>query len=1070
MHSGKQFRCIFFNPGNTICSFNRKTFYFSTVKHNKIKSSHAYLIPLLLIIQLLSIEQSDAQFPQLYFENITTDDGLSDNTITCIYQDSKGFLWIGTSNGLNKYDGLTFKSFYAKEGDPNSLSGNSIVDIIEDTQGVFWIASRDGGITSYDPQQPVEKQFRQYINDPALSNSIASNRITAIAELNEDYIIFSCESASLGFINKKNQQITYNVPVDTTHTMIDPDAGVKTPTAGGWILHFYTEGDNLFVSKLSGGLQVYNRKSKILLNRNYKEYSGSIQDFEVDKENIWMAVWVSGMYCQKNPLYLKEGEKPVLKKLFETEEEITCVLSLDEHFLLAGSRGAGIYLINKKDYSHTQIKQEKGADFTLSSNRINCMFKDSKGILWIGTPAGLNKYNPVQWQFKSYTINNDSKKDIIHYSVFSYDSNTIGICTSDGIYQFSLLDNSFQLREFRYGNFPLRTTAVADADKNTTYLTTESNSFYYNKQTHAIDILSPKQFYTNKEQGYYTYNAFRTAYQVYDVIGDTVEGKELHIFRTIGSGIGIYDIAMQQYYDIYHSNVPNTLSSNFVRIIYKDSKKNIWVGTSEGLNKWIKSPEIQNNFDVYLHKSSDSNSISNNVITGIYEDKQHRLWISTGNGINEFTGKEFLHYSPDKTTNIPMHGLYADENNNLWTSVRGGFEVFDPEKKSFRFAPLLNNDWMLKNPAQIFRMKNGDWFYGARNQLIRFDPESYYFETEFPEIYLTDFILFDKSIYNSTLFNDLTFSHKENFITINFSCLQLSQPGTVKFKYHLHGLNNEWIETGNSGKINLLSLPPGKYSLQIKVTNPQGDWSDAITLTEFMILHPYWQQWWFIVLCILTGSAIVYTVIKYREKQLKKLYAMRNKIANDLHDDVGSALSTINLYSEVAKMKSIENNEIQNILDKISVTSIEMQENMNHIVWSLQPRNDNFDQMILRMKSFALENLQTKNIITEFLVDEKLNDLKITAAKRQELFLIFKEVIHNIIKYAECTEVKIHFQKINNELHMHISDNGKGFDTGTAFSGNGLHTMRERARQLKGILEIVSKDGKGTHVFLSFKI
>ncbi|MBK7037536.1 MAG: hypothetical protein IPH42_14635 [Bacteroidetes bacterium] len=133
---------------------------------------------------------------------------------------------------------------------------------------------------------------------------------------------------------------------------------------------------------------------------------------------------------------------------------------------------------------------------------------------------------------------------------------------------------------------------------------------------------------------------------------------------------------------------------------------------------------------------------------------------------------------------------------------------------------------------------------------------------------------------------------------------------------------------------------------------------------------------------------------------------IRNNIANDLHDDVGSALSTINLYSEVAKMKSNEENEdLKNMLNKISDTSTEMQDNMNHIVWSLQPRNDNFEQMLLRMKSFALETLQIKNITTNFIVDEKLSDIKLTPDKRHELFLIFKEAINNIVKYANCSIV-----------------------------------------------------------------
>ncbi len=1018
------------------------------------------------------MQQLNAQeFPQLNFENISTVNGLSDNIITCIYQDKKGFLWIGTANGLNKYDGLANKTFFAKEGDPNSLSGNIIIDILEDNDGVFWIATRDGGITRYDPSNTPDKQFLQFRNDPAISASIASNRITAIEELNEEYILFSCESATLGFIHKKNLKITYNHSADSMHSLIDPRSGGNQPTAGAWIHHFYADNDHIYLSRLGSGFFVYDKKSENFKQLNFDKSNGGIQHFEVDNEKIWIASWGNGMHYLNNPLYADQGEKVISEKLFDTEEEITCVLSIDEEFLLAGSKGAGIYLMNKKDFSFIQLKNEKGNDFSLSSNRINCIFKDSKGIIWIGTTNGLNKFNPVQWQFKSYTITDDYKKDIIHYSIFSYNKNTIGICTSNGIYQFSTKENTFKLREFVYKNSPLRTTAVVDLNKNITYLTTESNAFHYDKNTHKIDLLSPKQFYNYKEKKFYTYKAFRDAYQVYDVLIDTIEGKEFHIFRTIGSGIGIYDVESQNYYDLFHFTDPATLSSNFVRVIYKDRNKNIWIGTSEGLNKFVKSPDYQNKFITYLHKSSDNNTISNNTITGIYEDKDHRLWISTGNGINEFTGSRFIHYSPDKTSNVTMHGLYADDNNNLWTAVRGGFEVFDLEKKTFRFVPLINNTWLLKNPAQIFQEKEGDWYYGAGNQLIRFDPESYYFETEFPKVYLNDFTVFDKSIINTPAFNDLTFSHNENFISINFSCLQLSQPGTVKFKYQLIGLNQEWVEIGNSGKISFLSLPPGNYTLVAKVTNPQGDWSNEIVLTEFVILHPYWQQWWFIALCIFTGATIVYGVIKYREKQFLKLQMIRNNIANDLHDDVGSALSTINLYSEVAKIKSPEENiALQDMLNKISNTSIEMQENMNHIVWSLQPRNDNFEQLILRMRAYSAEYLQMKNINPEFITEEKLMDIKLSPDKRNHIFLIFKEALHNIVKYANCTEVKIHLYKNKGKFAMEITDNGIGFDHQIKSVGNGLHTMSERAKKLQGDIEIRSDLNTGTRIKLQFSL
>jgi len=1012
------------------------------------------------------------RFPQLYFENITTSNGLSDNMITCIYEDRNGFLWIGTANGLNKYDGLKFQTFYSVEGNINSLSGNTIVDIIEDSDGIFWIATKDGGLTRYDPAQTKENQFLQFRNDPSESATITSNRMTALQELNNDYIVFSCENAMVGFINRKNYTITYSVQSDTLHAIINPLAGKPEAEKIGWINHFSAVGDYMYMSKLTSGIvEIFNKNGSLRQKQNFQRSSSNIQHFEVDGDSIWLATWSRGLFVQENPLFVKSGEKVNTQKVMETESEVTYVLSFDKDILLVGTRQSGLYVTNKHNFSSFQYKHKRADNFSIASNRITYIYKSKSGILWVGTNAGLSKYNPVQWQFKKYQISNDFEKDINHFSTFAYNPEKLGICTSNGIYTFTIPDEQFKLITFQYRNNTLRTTSAKKISAEQYYLNTESNTFIYTPRNEKIQLLSPEYFYSSATSEKYKGDAFLKRYQIYDVLFDTIEDYPLHIFRTIGSGIGIYDVKNSEYQDFYRNNNPNSLSNNFARVIYRDSEKNIWVGTSEGLNKWNKSIKLKNDFEIFLHLRNDSNSISNNSISGIYEDENKHLWITTGNGINEYDGKSFSYYSTDRSQDVLMYGLYVDENKNIWSAVRNGFIVFNPKKKTFRFAPLINSEWLLKNPVQLFQMEGGDWYYGAGNYFIQFDPESYFFEIDFPKLYLTDFSVFDESIWNTNALANLRFKHNENFIEVRFSCLQLSQPSTVKYQYNLEGLNTEWVKNIPYGEIRFNSLPPGKYILQVKVTNPQGDWSQPFALVSFVILHPYWQQWWFFVICAATTLALIYAVVRYREYQFYLLQSMRNKIANDLHDDVGSALSTINLYSEVAKMKADdENNELKIILDKISNTSIETQENMSHIVWSLQPRNDNFEQMLLRMKLFALENFSSKNIEVEYFIDKKLYELKIPSNKRNEFFLIFKEAIHNIIKHAYCNAVKIEFIRQKNTVIMKIADNGNGFDINTKGSGNGLHTMRERSQKLNGILNLESAIDEGTNISLQFFI
>lgn len=1014
-----------------------------------------------------------AQFPQFYFETVTTENGLSNNTVTCLYQDKKGFLWIGTTNGLNRYDGNVFQTFFHEEGNNNSLSGNTIVDILEDESGIFWIATRDGGLTRYDPAQNADKQFHQFTYNPEDNSSMPSNRMNAIYNLDENYLLFSTENMSVGFLNKKTFELSFAAYKYEMSGILstDPEKSVKENLTNNWVHHFASDANYIYLSLLAGGgrIFIFDKKTHQLLTPDFKIFASSINYFLPEDENIWYASWSKGLYVQEN---YKPGKSIPLqhKQVLQIDDEVTHITSWDENYLLASTKNSGVCIVDKNDFSFRHLLHNRAEKTSIASNRVICMLKDKNNILWLGTNEGLSKYNPVQWQFSAEEFSTDYSKQITHFSLFE-DQKFLRICTDNGMYKKDKQQNTFYKNPLSYKNIVIEPTLIYPMQNGNFILNTENGSYWYNPEKETVQVININTFYSfTSNTTYYFDNLSRGSYQVRDMLTDTIEGHEVYIFGTLGWGMGVCDITDKIFYDMFKID-EKSIQSNMTRILFRDSKKNYWVGTSEGLYKWKKSYPFKNEFEQYLHNESDSTSLSGNSVTGMYEDESGTLWITTNNGLNAFNGKTFTRYMPSYASSAFMYEIYPDEKGNLWISVPSGFEVFQLPTKKFQHIEMPEKNWLLKYPSKMNTGDDGKRMYGAGNYLISFYPDSFYFENNFPEIYLTGFDVFDEQLFQTASFSNLHFPHKKNFITISFSSLQLSQPKTVRYKYLLQGLNEEWIEMNNTGKINFTSLPPGKYTLLAKVTNAQGEWSSEKKLVHFSIKPPYWQTWWFYLLCVLAAGGILYTVIRYREKNILQLQTMRNKIANDLHDDVGSALSTINLYSEVAKMKSTaENAELKNILDKISDTSIEMQENMNHIVWSLQPRNDAFEHIILRLKRYAVENLQVKNIRTDFFIDEKLNDVKLSADKRKEFFLIFKEALHNITKYADCSEVKIRFQKIKNTIQLEIQDNGSGFDDSEKFDGNGLHTMRERAATLKGTLQISARQGEGTTVVLQFPV
>lgn len=986
-------------------------------------------------------------------------------------EDSKGFLWIGTNNGLNKYDGTTFDVFLYQEGNENTISGNFISAIIEDNTGIIWIGTRDGGITRYDPNAKPSKRFRRFMHVPGDSSSIFSNRVTTLAELDDNHIIFSAEGITTGFIHRKTFAITYHSLHDEKTSVADYTSAKQFPDGNGWMQSIQAVGDYIYVAKLVGGcVHGYQRNNPI--NRDYasNKAAGSIQHFAVDDDTIWVGGWSPGLFIHENPILKKDTSTILIKKVVDIPVEVLFVLSWNEKFVLAATKGNGLYVVNKKNYAYNILKHDRSDAYSLSNNKVNCLLKDSRGILWVGTASGLCKYNANQWQFQTHLITDDFSTEIGHFSITEFTPNKYGIHTTNGMFRYDASNNSFEPHVFSFNGEVINSTSIAYAGNNKWYLTSESGVCYLDTGSLLLSPIADTRM-CNPVTAVCSeaYHSGITGYQVYQVITTLVEQKPLHIFSTIGSGIGLFDPVERIYYDVFqYTTNANTISNNFCRYIYQDTKGNIWAGTSEGLNKWIASWPLRNNFNVYKHDIHNPGSISHSNVSGIWEAPDGMLWISTSNGLNAFDGTSFTHYIETVSGRTQMYGIYPDENGNIWIPVKGGFEVFNLTSKDFRFAPLINPGWSLKTPAKLLQASNGTWMYGAGNYLISFNPAKYVFETTFPDLYVKDVTVGDKHLFEDLDLGNLVFKHDENFISVIFSCLQLAQPKTVKYQYTLAGLTNKWTSLGNVNTINFTSLPPGTYTLFIRVTNPQGDWSEPVEMLQFQILKPYWATWWFYGICLIVIGSSIYAIFRYRERQLKKLIAMRTKIANDLHDDVGSALSTISLFSEVAKKKSSNNIDLQSILDKITGISTEMQDNMTHIVWSLQPRNDNFDQMMLRIKSYALENLPVKNVQVRFDIDEKLSGLKVPANKRKELFLIYKEAINNVLKYAHAEEVFIQFKKDGGFLVMEITDNGIGFDAKSPNDGNGMFTMRERASALSGTLTITSKSGEGTTVQLRF--
>lgn len=325
----------------------------------------------------------------------------------------------------------------------------------------------------------------------------------------------------------------------------------------------------------------------------------------------------------------------------------------------------------------------------------------------------------------------------------------------------------------------------------------------------------------------------------------------------------------------------------------------------------------------------------------------------------------------------------------------------------------------------------------------------------------------DSTVYDCSKPIELAF--KPQHIGISF--IDKSDSLNAQYAIQLKGSDNvEWIKIGNQNFMSYSNLFGGEYEFSVK--NLQNNAQSSI---KFKIKPAFWQSWWFvpsIFLYILTVlGIIIYLFLMYRFRQKMRTQRVQDKIARDLHDDVGSTLSSIAILTQVAKNQLANSPEkTQILLNQISENAQEMLDNMSDIVWTNKTLNDNFEQLIIRMQEFTAKMLEPKNIDYQFYADETLKTIKWSSQKYYDFYMIFKEAINNVAKYSEAKMLTINLLKEQNTLMLIIKDDGKGFDKKHQKLGNGILNMKKRAEQLKGIFEIESTVSKGTKIEVKISI
>lgn len=420
-----------------------------------------------------------------------------------------------------------------------------------------------------------------------------------------------------------------------------------------------------------------------------------------------------------------------------------------------------------------------------------------------------------------------------------------------------------------------------------------------------------------------------------------------------------------------------------------------------------------------------------------------------------------------------------DSLQRVWAISPIGLDILQKNKKEeweiFNYSQEagLQVNW---TQSKLLTDAKGNIWITSWHKLVRFDCHQLELRKEIPKVIIEKVQLNLNDVswhkYTDSLYGYQQFpvaprlNYKKNTISFFFNGISFSSSPQLEYAYQLNPLDTAWSLPNVNSSVSFVKLPPGKYVFKVRTRDRASAWSEP-AIFSFTIIAPFWMRWWFITLCTIAAFTIIYSIYKYRINQVKRILIMRSKISRDLHDEVGSTLTSINILSKVSQSNlEKDKSKASDLLQKITEHSANMQQSMSDIVWAIRPDNDRLENLVIRMREYLGHTAEPQNLLVEFYADEKAFKESLSMTQRQNIFLIYKEAVNNAIKYSQCKKISVFLGKENNQIKLLVEDDGLGFDPGKATSSNGLKNMEERAKEVRGSLNIYSSREAGTRVEL----
>jgi signal transduction histidine kinase/ligand-binding sensor domain-containing protein/DNA-binding response OmpR family regulator len=821
---------------------------------------------LLLIIALPCF----AQRQNLKFRHLDINSGLSQNHIMCILQDSRGFMWIGTRDGLNMYNGYTFTIYKHDPKNNNSLSSNFIVDIKEDAKGYIWIATRSGGLNRFDPQHGVFTRFR---SNAASLNSLSSDLLTSLAIDKTGYIWIGTDG---GGLNRYD-------PAAGQFTRYAANKQEENSLADNYVRCLYIDKqDNLWVGSFGGGLNKYNKTSNNFSRFGENDKISAI--FQDSKDQLWVGTAGDGL----KQLVTATGEFRHFRNDPRNEGSLSIdvVYSIDEDDdgnLWVGTENGGICIYDTVQKVFHRYQHDDADITSISHNSIYDLYKDAHGNMWVGTFAGgICLLNKDINKFAHYK-HSSAKNSLSHNNVLSITETKAGkiwIATDGG--GANLFDPHTKTFT-RFVNQPGNKNSIC-GDYVLDIIEDNKKRVWFTTWAAGVTLYDPAK----NSYKHFTHNdadpssiSSNNAWTVY-------EDREKNIWIGAFEGsLDMYDAATNSF---VHYKYPYN-ANNRIHSIHEDGNNNLWLATDgDGLvvfNKKTKS------FSRYVPQKNQR-SLSSFTVFNIHEDVKGNMWITTMAGLDYYDvhNKTFTSYTmQDGLPNDVVLGILEDEAGYLWLSTNRGLSKFDPRKKTFKNFTITDGLQSYEFKGFAFcKTRGGAMYFGGINGFNEFYPGKIKEDAFEPPLVLTDFSIFNKKIpiavndkdpsplkQDISMTKEIILPYSSSVISFEFASLNYTGTEKKEYAYLLEGFDKEWNQVGTRRSATYTNLDPGAYTLKIKGLNNEGGWSKRSLTLRLEIRPPFWMTWWFrsCIAIFIIGSAFTFyrvrvNMLRAQKEQLEK--------------------------------------------------------------------------------------------------------------------------------------------------------------------------------------------------------